>query len=88
MVRLVGGVVECGEDVFTLEKWVVGENFFKGSASAEEFEDIRNANTVSANARTPAALAGFDRDSIESFQIHRNSYYFDDTQTSFQRQRF
>lgn len=70
MVCLVRGVVEGGEDVFTLEKRVVREDFFEGSPGAEEFEYIRNANAMSANAGTTAALAGFDGDAIESFQIH------------------
>jgi hypothetical protein len=70
VVCLVGGVVEGGEDVFAFEKRVVCEDFFEGSASAQEFEYIRNTNAVSANARTAAALAGIDCDPIESFQIH------------------
>jgi Asp-tRNA(Asn)/Glu-tRNA(Gln) amidotransferase A subunit family amidase len=80
-------VVQGREDVFTLKKRIVRQDFLEGSACAKQFKHIRNPDTMSANARTTAALIGFDCDSIEAFKIHRIfSRYFDNTQSLVQRQ--
>jgi hypothetical protein len=81
-----GSVVQSREDVFALEGWVILEDFLEGGSRAEQFEHIRNTNALAANARTAPALPGFDGDSIQAFEIHGISRYFDDTQSAVQRQ--
>jgi hypothetical protein len=81
-----GGVVQNRKNVFALEEWVILENFLERGARAEQFQHIRNTDALAANARTTPALPGFDRDSIQAFEIHRISRYFDDTQSAVQRQ--
>lgn len=63
-------VVQGREDVLTLKKWIVRQDFFEGGACPEQFKHVGNTNTMSADARTAAALIGFDCDSIEAFEIH------------------
>ena len=70
MVGLMCCVVKRGEDVFAFQEWVVRQDLVVGSSRAEQFEHIGNTDTQSAYARSPAALTGFDGDSIEALKIH------------------
>lgn len=71
MFGLISGIVESGDDVIALQKRVVGQDFVEGRAGAEEFQDVGDTDTMTANARASAALTLFDRDSIKTLQIHR-----------------
>ena len=70
MIRLTSRVIDRREDIVPLERRVVLEKFFVGSTIAEEFKNIGNANPHTPNARASAALAFFNRDSIQSFNVH------------------
>ena len=67
MVGLMGCVVQGREDVFALKKGIIGEYLLERGSGRQQFEHIGDTDAVPANARTTAALAGFDRDSIETF---------------------
>ena len=86
MVSLMGCIIQGREDVFALEEWVIREDFLERGSRAEQFEHIRNTNALAANAGSAPALPGFDGDSIQAFEIHAISRYFDDTQSAVQRQ--
>jgi hypothetical protein len=81
-----GGVVQSREDVFALQERVIRQDLLERGSRPEQFEHIRYADPLPANAGSAPALAGFYRDSIETFQIHRIACHFDDTQSSEQRQ--
>jgi hypothetical protein len=86
VVRLMGGVIQRGEDVFTLKEWIVLQNLVERSSCGEKFQHVRNADALPANARAAAALFGFDGNPIEALVIHGMSSNFDDTQSPVQRQ--
>ena len=71
MIGLVGGVIDGGEDVVTLQKRVIGQNFIEGRACAEKLQNVGDAKALAADAGPPAALALFNRDSMKTFQIHK-----------------
>ena len=70
MICLDGRVFKGGKDVFFFEERVVLQNLAVGCAGTKQTEDVRDTNPLSANAGTPATLAGFYRDAFESFGAH------------------
>ena len=63
MVGLPGGVCNGRENVLTFKKSVIPENLLNRSARPEQFEHVRYAHSLAANARLPTALSGFRGDS-------------------------
>lgn len=57
MIGLMGGVLQCCEDVIFFEEGIVFEDFFVGGAVGEQVEEVGNPETVSTNAGLPAAFA-------------------------------
>lgn len=53
----------CGERI-------VLKNFLMGSARAEQAQNVCDTNALTADARAPAAFAGFDSDSVKLAGIH------------------
>lgn len=70
MVRLIGGVSQCGKDVFAFEIGIIRQDFFKRGSLCKQFEHIRHTDAEPTNTRAASALAGFDRDSIKTLVIH------------------
>ena len=56
-----------GENVFTLERRIVLENFFEGCPGAEQLQNILDANAQAANTGPSPALAFLDGYSAETF---------------------
>ena len=46
MVALTSGELERGNYIPTFKQWMVGRNFFVGSARGQQVEDVLNANFV------------------------------------------
>jgi len=63
VIGLPGGIRDGGEDVVKLEERIIPKDFFVGSPGTQKLQDICHPDSLSANARLPAALAGFDGDS-------------------------
>jgi hypothetical protein len=70
VIRLTSCILDCCENVFALEIWIVIENFFEAGARSQEFENVGHANTHTPNARTTTTLSVVDRDAIEAFRLH------------------
>ncbi len=66
MISLMSSVVQSSQNVFPLQKCVILQNLFERSARAKQLENVGNSHTLTANARTPSALARFHGDSLES----------------------
>ena len=64
MIRLPGGVINGGQNVIAHEERVILQDFLKGSAGAEEFQDVRDPDALAADAGAAAALLGVDGDSV------------------------
>ncbi len=65
MVGLDGGIFERCQNVVFFEERIVLKNFLMGSARAEQAQNICDTNALTADARAPAAFAGFDGDSVK-----------------------
>ena len=72
MIGLVSSVVEGGEDILALKKWVILQNFVERGARTEQLQNIGDTNAQAANARAAAAFAGFDGDALKAFAVHRS----------------
>src|SRR3989304_7085999 len=70
MVCLKGSVFNRCQDVLSLQVGIVLEDFLERSPRPEEFQDVRYAHSLSANARTPPALAFVNGNSSEPFWRH------------------
>ena len=70
MIGLVSGVVEGGEDVLALKKWVVLQNFVERGSRAEQLQNIGDTNAQAANTGTAPAFAGVNGDSLKTFALH------------------
>ena len=73
VVGLMGGIFNSGEDVFPFEKGVVGKDLLKGSTGRQEFQNVRDANTLSAYARATPALPFLDGDALKSIWVHKSA---------------
>ena len=70
MVHLAGRVFDRCKNILPLEERVVFKDFLKGCSCAEEVENIRDAEALAPNARTPPALARLDGDTLKQFGFH------------------
>ena len=70
MICLPGGVSDGGKNVITLQERIILEYLFKRGSGAEEFENVRDADALAADAWTPTALAFLDGYALKKFQIH------------------
>ena len=70
VIGLMRGVGDGSENVLSLEKRIIFQNFFKRRPGAKKFEHIRDAHAKASNARTPPTLTFFNCDSLEARQIH------------------
>jgi len=64
MVSLVGGVFDSGEDVLTLEEWIIRQNFLDGRAGAQKFEQVGHAYAEATNTRATSAFTFFDSNPV------------------------
>jgi hypothetical protein len=74
VVGLVCCVVNRCEDVFSLEKRVIGKNLLEGSASGKQLQDVGDPHSLAADAGTPTALPLLYGDPAESLQIHASFF--------------
>ena len=70
MVGLDCGIFERCQNVVFFEERIVLKNFLMGSARAEQAQNVCDTNALPADARAPAAFAGFDGDSVKQAGIH------------------
>lgn len=63
------GLLRCVEDrstdVVSFEAWIVLQDLFDRGIMRQEFQDVGHADSLSADAGPPAALAAFHRDALE-----------------------
>ena len=64
VVDLARGVLDRGENVLALKKRVILEDFLERSPCSQQFQHVRDADALAANAGTSPALAFFNRDSL------------------------
>jgi hypothetical protein len=72
VVGLVGRILKRGEDIFFFQERIVRQNLFERCTCGEHFENVCNADSLSANARATAALSGFNADPTKSISLHRS----------------
>ena len=65
MITLRGGVLERRSNVSWFQIRVVLQDFLSARAGGQKLEDIFDANAQAAEARTPSALFGINRDSVQ-----------------------
>ena len=70
MVRLVGSILDRGENVFAFQEGVFGEDLVYRGSRAKELKDVRDPQAIAANAGTSAAFAFFNGDPIHAIQVH------------------
>jgi hypothetical protein len=59
VVGLVCGVFDRGDDVFPLERRIIGEDFLEGSTCRQKLKDVGHTDAQAANALWPAGLPNF-----------------------------
>jgi hypothetical protein len=65
MIDLQGRVFNCCQDIFALQEWVVGEDFLKRSAGAQQLQNVYDPDALAANARASAAFVRLDGNPLE-----------------------
>ncbi len=75
MVGLASGILNSGKNILFLQEGVISENFFEGSSTRQEIQDIGNSQTKTTNAGTASALSFFHRNSLQPFDAHRIKVY-------------
>ena len=70
MIRLVSGILDGGENVFALNAGIILHDLFDGGSCTQQFQDVGDADSHAADARTAAALGVVDGDSGEAFLGH------------------
>jgi len=73
MIDLRGGVFNRRQDVFALQKGVVGKDLLKRRTRTEQLKNVNDSDAFATNAGTSAALVGVESNSPEKFRIHRLS---------------
>lgn len=71
MIDLQGRIFDRCQDVFALQKGVVGKDFLKRGARAEQLQNVNDPHAFAPNAGATSTLIGFDRDSPEEFGFHK-----------------
>jgi hypothetical protein len=61
--------LQAGKNVVSLQIGKIGKDFTHINPVTQHFKNIVNANAHSADARTPAAFAGFDGDSFKQIRF-------------------
>jgi hypothetical protein len=61
---LYGGIFKCRENVRFFEEGIVVQDFLMGGAGTEQAENVGDTDTLPPDARTSAAFAGLDSDSV------------------------
>jgi len=70
VIGLMPGVGDGSENVLSLKKRIIFQNFFERRPGAKKFEHIRHARAKASNAGTTPALTFFNCDPLEARQIH------------------
>ncbi len=70
MIGLMGGVFNCGVDVFTFEERIVCQDFIETRTVRQKLKYVRDAKTLPTDARTASAFAVFNGNSFESIRAH------------------
>ena len=70
MIRLVSGILDGGENVFALKAGIILQDLFEGGSCTQQSQDVGDADSHTANARTTAALGVVNGDSGETFLGH------------------
>ena len=70
MIRLVSGILNGCGNVFALKAGIILQDLFDGGSCTQQFNDVGDADSHAANARTAAALGVVDGDSGEAFLGH------------------
>ena len=70
MVRLAGGVLNRGQDVFAFQKWIILEDFLEGSPGTEQFQHIGHAESFATNTGVTTTLAWLNGDALKQFRFH------------------
>jgi len=70
VIRLVSGILDGGENVFALKAGIILQDLFDGGSSAQQFQDVGDADSHAANTRAATALGVVDGDSGEAFLDH------------------
>ena len=65
MVGLDCGIFKRCQNVIFFEEGIVLKNFLMGRPRAKQAQNICDTDAQAANARAPAAFAGFDGDSVK-----------------------
>jgi hypothetical protein len=73
MVGLMRGVFNGAQNILAFEIRVIVQNFFVRSARAQKLQNICDPHPHATDARASAAFAGFNRDALEEFQVHRRT---------------
>lgn len=68
MIRLTSGILNCRENVLSLEIGIVSQNLRHSCFSAEQLQNVCDADSYTANTGAPAAQSIVDRGS--SYRIH------------------
>ncbi len=55
MVELQGRVVNCGQNIFPFEERIIGEDFLKRRARAEQLQNVYDTHALAANTGAAAA---------------------------------
>jgi hypothetical protein len=71
VVDLQGCVFKGCQDVFALQQRVVGKDFFKRSASAEQLQNVYDPDALAPNARTSPAFVCLNGNPLEQLRIHK-----------------
>ena len=73
MVRLVGRILNCCQDVITLKIGIVLQNLLVRRPGAQELQNVCNANSHAPNAGATAAFPRLNGDSFQKVGLHRIS---------------
>jgi hypothetical protein len=73
VIRLSSGILDCGEDVLTLQERVVLEDLLEGRTGAQQLQDVGDADALSTDAGSSTALARLDGDASKAIEVHATS---------------
>lgn len=71
VISLEGRIIQCCKNILALQKRIVSQNLFEGSACGQQFQNVSYSQTVPANTRAAAALSSFNCNSLEALWLHR-----------------
>jgi hypothetical protein len=69
MIELPGRVFEGRSNVLRFEIWIVGQDFIASHTRCKQIKHVRYANAHPADAGSPTALIGIDRNSMQLIHV-------------------